>query len=81
MDILDAASTEKLRDASEATDLFFVTVTIDPPDLDPITYTDTWVFGIPYLTDYWWDVTNNDVRLMQVRFYPVFGNGNGNGNG
>jgi len=70
-------------DWQNATDLFFVDVTILPPDADsvPIEYTDTWVFDIEYLLNYWWDVSNNDIGLMQVRFYPVFSNGNGNGNG
>ncbi|MHA2314652.1 MAG: hypothetical protein ACXACF_05135 [Candidatus Hermodarchaeia archaeon] len=56
-------------------------------DCDPgevVVYEEYWVFDILELTDYWWDVTNQDVRLMQVRFYPILngkGNGNGNGNG
>jgi len=64
-----------------ATELFFVDVTlttIDPGTGLPIEYLDTWVFDIPELVSYWWDVNNSGVRLMQVRFYPVF-NGNGNG--
>jgi len=49
-------------------------------DCDPgevVVYEDVWVFDIPELEDYWWDVTNTGVRLMQVRFYPIL-NGNGN---
>lgn len=46
-----------------------------------VIYEDEWVFDIEYLLNYWWDVSNNDIGLMQIRFYPVFGNGNGNGNG
>jgi hypothetical protein len=44
-------------------------------------YTDYNVFNIPGLEDYWWSVNNKDVRLMQVRFYPIIKNGNGNGKG
>ena len=41
-----------------------------------VVFDDEWVFNVDYLDSYWWDVKNNDVRLMQVRFYPVFkGNG------
>jgi len=51
-------------------------------DNELIFYTDEWVFNIEYLDGYWWDVQNSGVRLMQVRFYPVFdGNGKGNGTG
>ena len=41
-------------------------------DNELITYEDEWVFNIEYLDGYWWDVRNDGVRLMQVRFYPVF---------
>jgi len=41
-------------------------------DNELITYEDEWVFNIEYLDGYWWDVNNNGVKLMQVRFYPVF---------
>jgi len=55
------------------TDLFFADVTfhnlIDGTFTD---YTDTWIFDIPGLEGYWWQTTNNGVKLMQVRFYPVF---------
>ena len=51
-------------------------------DNELITYEDGWVFNIEYLDGCWWDVTNHDVRPMQIRFYPVFdGNGNSNGKG
>jgi hypothetical protein len=41
-------------------------------DNELITYEDEWVFNIEYLDGYWWDMQNSGVRLMQVRFYPVF---------
>ena len=41
-------------------------------DNELITYTNEWVFNIPYLDGYWWDVRNDGVRLLQVRFYPVW---------
>ncbi len=51
-------------------------------DVELIYYENEWVFNIEYLEDYWWDVKNDGVQLMQIRFYPVFANGNGNnGNG
>jgi len=34
-------------------------------------YADYYVFDIPELINYWWDVSNTGVRHMQVRFYPV----------
>lgn len=58
-----------------ATDLFFVDVTFWN-GTDFIYYEYDWVFDVPGLEGYWWKVTNNEIRLMQVRFYPVFkGNG------
>jgi hypothetical protein len=41
-------------------------------DNELITYTNEWVFNIAFLENYWWDVKNDGVRLMQVRFYPVW---------
>ena len=54
------------------TDLFFADVTFNSTDLGLIDYTDQWIFDIPGLEGYWWQMTNNGVKLMQVRFYPVF---------
>ena len=51
------------------TDMFFADVTF----FDGITYTDyidQWIFDIPGLEGYWWQMTNNGVKLMQIRFYP-----------
>lgn len=45
--------------------------------MEVVEYLDYWVFDIEELTDYWWKVQNNGVKLMQVRFYPILkGNGN-----
>ncbi|MCZ2808095.1 MAG: hypothetical protein O2V44_01925 [Candidatus Bathyarchaeota archaeon] len=54
----------------------------DPYWQEVYEYTDYSIFNVPGLEDYWWKVNNNDVRLMQVRFYPIlkYVNGNGNGN-
>ena len=41
-------------------------------DNELITYTNEWVFNIAFLEGYWWDVKNDGVRLLQVRFYPVW---------
>jgi len=54
------------------TDLFFVDVEFMNSTGDIIEYINQWVFDVPGLEGYWWKVTNNEVRLMQVRFYPVF---------
>ncbi len=53
------------------TELFFADVTFFN-GTDYIDYTDQWIFDIPGLEGYWWQMTNNGVKLMQVRFYPVF---------
>jgi hypothetical protein len=56
------------------TNWFFATTTLWN-GTDFIDYVDTWVFDIP-LDEYWWKVTNEGIKLMKVRFYPVFkGNG------
>lgn len=55
---------------------FFHTVTLWN-GTDFVTYTDTWVFDIP-LDSYWWEMNNEGIKHLQVRFYPVFKN-NGNG--
>jgi len=54
-----------------ATNLFFADVTFWN-GTSYLYYTDTWVFDIPGLEDYWWNVQNTGIRLMQLRFYPVF---------
>ncbi len=35
------------------------------------TYTDEWVFNIGDFVTYLWGITNNGVKNLQVRFYPV----------
>ena len=34
-------------------------------------YSDEWVFNIADFVDYLWDVNNNGLKLLQIRFYPV----------
>jgi hypothetical protein len=41
-------------------------------DNELITYENEWVFNIEFLDGYWWDMKNNGLKHMQVRFYPVF---------
>lgn len=33
------------------------------------TYEDTWVFDVPELLEYYWNYTNDGLKLLQVRFY------------
>jgi hypothetical protein len=40
------------------------------PDID-IQFTNVWVFNIPTLLSYYWDYTNEGLKLMQVRFHPT----------
>src|SRR5262249_16115196 len=36
-------------------------------------FKNVWIFNVPNLVSYFWDYTNTDLKLMQVRFYPVAG--------
>lgn len=36
-----------------------------------VDYQDQWVFNIASFVDYMWDIDNNGVKNLQVRFYPV----------
>jgi hypothetical protein len=54
--------------------LFYVDVTLcTEAELgictETTTYDDYWVFDIEELLEYWWDYWNNDLKLLQVRFY------------
>src|SRR5262249_31667082 len=42
-------------------------------DSGDLQFKNVWIFNIPQLVSYFWDYTNTDLRLMQVRFYPVAG--------
>ena len=53
------------------TGLFFADVTFWN-GTDTIEYVNQWVFDIPGLEDYWWNVNNDGVKLLKLRFYPVF---------
>ncbi len=53
------------------TELFFADVSFFNGTITT-EYVDQWIFDIPGLEGYWWQMTNNGVKLMQVRFYPVF---------
>lgn len=39
-------------------------------DAGDLAFTNLWIFNIPQLTSYFWDYTNTNLKLMQVRFYP-----------
>ena len=34
-------------------------------------YSDTWVFDIDGFNEYWWDITNQGLKRLEIRFYPV----------
>jgi hypothetical protein len=34
-------------------------------------YTNYWVFNIADFVEYLWQLDNNGLKLLQVRFYPV----------
>src|SRR5215471_18474348 len=42
-------------------------------DKGDVQFKNVWIFNIPQLVSYFWDYTNTDLKLMQVRFYPVAG--------
>jgi hypothetical protein len=71
-DRLDVAGKRKGKPVwYNGTDLFFADVTFFN-GTDYIDYVNQWIFDIPGLEGYWWQMTNNDVKMMQFRFYPVF---------
>jgi len=35
------------------------------------TVSNAWVFDIPGFYEYWWDITNDGLKRLEVRFYPV----------
>ena len=58
--------------------LFYVTVIlcVDYDEVnnvcnETVTYTNTWVFDIEELIAYYWEYYNSNLKLLQVRFYPV----------
>jgi hypothetical protein len=57
------------------TDLFFANVNYTDSSGTTYEFIDTWIFDIPGLEGYWWYMNNNGVKVMQIRFYPVFKNG------
>jgi hypothetical protein len=40
-------------------------------DAGDLEFKNIWIFNIEELTEYMWDYDNNDLKLMQVRFYPT----------
>ena len=58
--------------------LFYVTITlcvdydeVTDTCLETVTYTNEWVFDIAELLQYYWEYYNTNLKLLQVRFYPV----------
>jgi hypothetical protein len=42
-------------------------------DAGDLQFNNIWIFNLLQLESYFWDYANTDLRLMQVRFYPVEG--------
>jgi hypothetical protein len=42
-------------------------------DSGDLQFNNVWIFNISQLLSYFWNYTNTDLKLMQVRFYPVEG--------
>lgn len=42
-------------------------------DSGDLQFSNIWIFNLIQLQSYFWDYNNTDLRLMQVRFYPVPG--------
>lgn len=42
-------------------------------DSGDLSFTNVWIFNLTQLQSYFWDYTNDKLRLMQVRFYAVDG--------
>lgn len=40
-------------------------------DAGDLGFKEVWIFNIAQLTEYFWDVDNNGLKLMQVRFYET----------
>ena len=36
-----------------------------------VCYSNEWVFDIDGFNEYWWDITNNGLKRLEIRFYPV----------
>jgi hypothetical protein len=64
---------------AEISELFYYTgcLSYDPDgvagtgDEYQICYEDEWVFDIDGFNEYWWDIDNNGLKRLEIRFYPV----------
>lgn len=39
-------------------------------DTGDLAFSNLWIFNIPQLSSYFWDYSNTNLKLMQLRFYP-----------
>jgi len=37
----------------------------------PVNYNNEWVFDVEGFNEYWWDIDNNGLKRLEIRFYPV----------
>jgi len=80
-DPLDPCTTKSLCCTDADSDGIYEGCVLKEGDLCPVgtlettafcrTYVDEWVFNIGDFVTYLWDLNNNGVKLLQVRFYPV----------
>ncbi len=42
-----------------------------PGSGDEVTWTNVWVFNVPYLEEYYWTYDNNKCKVIQLRFYET----------
>jgi len=76
---VDMTRVSRKPQAVEISKLFYYTGCLAyNPDGDPNTgdeyqecYSNEWVFDIDGFNEYWWDIDNNGLKRLEIRFYPV----------
>jgi uncharacterized lipoprotein NlpE involved in copper resistance len=72
---VDIARTKGSPTALNINKLFYVDVSLCTAAdagvcTETASYSETWVFDIPELIEYYWDYDNTGLKLLQVRLYP-----------
>lgn len=76
---VDLTRTGKQPQTVEISKLFYYSGTlVYDPDATPnsgdemqVTYSNEWVFDVDGFNEYWWDIDNNGLKRLEIRFYPV----------